>query len=104
MLMAELSTAAFHKLNLKVLILNNDSLAEVKFEQQEIGNPEYGCALGHIDFAAYARSVGAWGVTVTKADDLGPAIHSALAQSGPAVIDVQVDADEPALKPEKIGA
>jgi hypothetical protein len=30
--------------------LNNDSLAEVKFEQQELGNPDFGCDLAPIDF------------------------------------------------------
>ncbi len=104
MLMAELSTAVFNKLNVTVLILNNDALGEVKFEQKEIGNPEYGCALGHMDFAAYARSVGAYGVSVAALADLRPAIQKALAQPGPAVIDVQIDADVPALTPEKLNA
>ncbi len=104
MLMAELSTAVVHKLNLKVMILNNDSLGEVKFEQKEIGNPEYGCALGHIDFAAYARAVGAAGIGVTTLAELTPAVRTALAQPGPVVIDVQVDAEEPTLQPDKLSA
>jgi thiamine pyrophosphate-dependent acetolactate synthase large subunit-like protein len=37
MLMAELATAVQHDLAVKVLILNNDRLAEVAFEQREAG-------------------------------------------------------------------
>jgi pyruvate dehydrogenase (quinone) len=38
MLMAELTTAVANKLPVKIIILKNNSLAEVKFEQKEIGN------------------------------------------------------------------
>lgn len=104
MLMAELSTAVVHKLNVKIMILNNDALGEVKFEQREIGNPEYGCTLGHIDFAAFARSVGAQGFHASSVADLRPAIAAWLAAPGPAVLDVQVDAEEPTKKPDELTA
>jgi pyruvate dehydrogenase (quinone) len=52
MLMADLVTAVSSKLPVKIILLKNNSLAEVKFEQQEIGNPEYGCELAPIDFVA----------------------------------------------------
>ncbi len=61
MLMAELSTAVANKLPVKIVILKNNSLAEVKFEQKEIGNPEYGCSLAPIDFVAFAKACGAEG-------------------------------------------
>jgi pyruvate dehydrogenase (quinone)/pyruvate decarboxylase len=59
MLMAELTTAVANKLPVKIIILKNNSLAEVKFEQKEIGNPEYGCTLAPIDFVAFAKACGA---------------------------------------------
>ncbi len=104
MLMAELSTAVLHRLDLTVLVLNNDSLAEVRFEQRDIGYPEYGCALGHIDFAAYARAVGAAGFRCATPAEIGPAIRAALATPGPALIDAIVDADEPAAAPMDLRA
>jgi thiamine pyrophosphate-dependent acetolactate synthase large subunit-like protein len=52
---AELSTAVDNKLSVKVVILKNNSLAEVKFEQKEIGNPEYRCTLAPIDFVVSRR-------------------------------------------------
>ena len=101
MLMAELSTAVFHRLNVKVMILNNDSLAQVKFEQREIGSQEYGCALGHIDFAAFADAVGAKGFRASSVADLKPAVQAWLAATGPAVLDVMVDPNEQPKLPEE---
>ncbi len=47
-LMAELTTAVKYQLPVKIVILKNNSLAEVRFEQKELGNPEYGCELSPI--------------------------------------------------------
>jgi thiamine pyrophosphate-dependent acetolactate synthase large subunit-like protein len=44
MLMAEFSTAVTNDLPIKIILLNNGSLAKVKFEQREIGDAEYGRA------------------------------------------------------------
>jgi pyruvate dehydrogenase (quinone) len=59
MLMAELSTAVKNQLPVKVIVMRNDMLAEVVFEQKELGNPPYGCELGGIDFAQVATACGA---------------------------------------------
>jgi thiamine pyrophosphate-dependent acetolactate synthase large subunit-like protein len=56
MLMAELSTAVKNQLPVKVIVMRNDMLAEVVFEQKELGNPPYGCELGGIDFAQVATA------------------------------------------------
>ena len=47
MLMAEMTTAFQHDLPVKIIILKNNSLAEVKFEQIELGNPSFGCGSRH---------------------------------------------------------
>ena len=59
MLMAEMTTAVQHNLPVEVIVLKNNSLAEVKFEQIELGNPSFGCDLSPIDFVAFARACGA---------------------------------------------
>jgi thiamine pyrophosphate-dependent acetolactate synthase large subunit-like protein len=64
MLMAELATAVANKLPVKIILLKNDSLAEVKFEQRDMGYPEYGCELSPIDFVAFADACGAEGYAV----------------------------------------
>jgi thiamine pyrophosphate-dependent acetolactate synthase large subunit-like protein len=47
------------------LVLSNRSLAEVRFEQEEFGNPNFGCDLSPIDFASYAEACGAVGFHVS---------------------------------------
>jgi len=45
------------------------------------------------DFAAWARASGVDGYTVTKSEDFGGALETAIANNRPALIDVHVDAD-----------
>jgi pyruvate dehydrogenase (quinone)/pyruvate oxidase len=53
MLMAELATAAKYGLNVKIVVVKNNSLGQIKWEQMAfLGNPEFGCELQPIDFAA----------------------------------------------------
>ena len=71
MLMAEMTTAVQHNLPVKIIILKNNSLAEVKFEQMELGNPSFGCELRPIDFVAFARACGAEGYRCEEPQEIG---------------------------------
>ena len=104
MLMAELTTAVANKLAVKIVVLRNDSLAEVKFEQKEIGFPEFGCALSPIDFTAFAKACGADGFRISAYDEMLPTLRAALASPRPAVIEAIVDADEKPAKPQDLKA
>src|SRR5947207_14439650 len=65
MLMAELATAAKYDLNVKIVVLKNNSLGQIKWEQMAfLGNPEYGCDLQPIDYAAVARACGIRGYSI----------------------------------------
>jgi pyruvate dehydrogenase (quinone) len=103
-LMAELTTAVQQKLPVKVLILKNNSLAEVKFEQKDLGNPEFGCDLSPIDFAAYAKACGAEGFRCEQPEQVQPAIKAFLASPNTALLEAVVDANEPPLKPDELKA
>ena len=104
MLMAELTTAVANKLPVKIIILKNNSLAEVKFEQKEIGNPEYGCTLSPIDFVAFAKACGADGFHCERPDEVRGAIQAALNSPGAAIVEALVDAEEKPAKPGKLKA
>jgi pyruvate dehydrogenase (quinone) len=104
MLMAELTTAVQHNLPVKVTILKNNSLAEVRFEQTGLGYKPFGIELGSIDFVAVARACGAAGFHVESSSDLRPAIEAALKDPGPAVIEVVVDPNEAPMLPDKLQA
>jgi pyruvate dehydrogenase (quinone) len=102
MLMAELTTAVSNDLPIKIILLNNGSLAEVKFEQRGIGNEEYGCALAPIDFVAFARACGAEGYRCSRPEEVRPAIQAALSSPKAALVEAIVDADEKPAKPDEL--
>jgi pyruvate dehydrogenase (quinone) len=102
MLMAELTTAVANDLPIKIILLKNNSLAEVKFEQQEIGNPEYGCGLQPIDFVAFARACGADGYRCEREEEIRSTIQAALSSPRPVLVEAIVDANEKPAKPEEL--
>jgi pyruvate dehydrogenase (quinone) len=104
MLMAELTTAVANKLPVKIILLKNNSLAEVKFEQKAIGNPEYGCTLAPIDFVAFAKACGANGFRCERPEQVRSAIQAALNSPGAAIVEALVDADEKPAKPGELKA
>lgn len=101
MLMAELATAVKYKLPIKVIVVKNNSLGMIKWEQMVfLGNPEYGCELQPIDFAAVARACGATGLTVEDPAECGAVLDQALATPGPVLVEAVVDPLEPPMPPK----
>src|ERR1700761_7140986 len=102
MLMAELVTAVANKLPVKIILLKNNSLAEVKFEQEEIGNVEFGCALAPIDFVTFAKACGAEGYRCEHPDEVLPTIKPALESPLTALVEAVVDANERPARPGQL--
>jgi pyruvate dehydrogenase (quinone)/pyruvate oxidase len=101
MLMAELATCVKYKLPVKVVIVKNNTLGMIKWEQMVfLGNPEFGCDLQPIDFAAFARACGAAGFTVEDPARCGDVLDQALAVPGPAVVEAVVDPFVPPMPPK----
>ena len=104
MLMADFVTAVKYKLPIKVVIIKNNTLGQIKWEQMVfLGNPEYGVDLQPIDFAAFAHACGGIGFSVEDPADCGRAIDEFLAAPGPAVLQASVDPFEPPM-PAKVKA
>ncbi|MEV4184437.1 thiamine pyrophosphate-dependent enzyme [Streptosporangium canum] len=99
MLMAEFLTAARHRLPIKVVINNNNALGQILWEQMVLGYPEHGVRFAEpaSDFSAWARSCGAYGRKVTDPGQVDEAVRQALAHDGPALVDVDVNPDEPPM-------
>jgi pyruvate dehydrogenase (quinone) len=101
MLMGEMATAVKYQLPIKVIIIKNNSLGQIKWEQMVfLGNPEYQCDLQPIDFAAFARACGATGFTIEDPADCGAILDQALATPGPVVVEAVVDPFEPPTPPK----
>jgi pyruvate dehydrogenase (quinone) len=103
-LMGELVTAVKYELPVKIIILKNNSLAEVLFEQQELGNPNYGCELAPIDFVAFAKACGADGFRCSHPTEVRAALQSTLRSPRSAVLEVLVDANEKPALPSELKA
>jgi pyruvate dehydrogenase (quinone)/pyruvate oxidase len=100
MLMAEFATAVKYQLPIKVVVLKNNSLGQIKWEQMVfLGNPEYGCELQPIDFAAFARACGGHGFTIEDPAVCGAVLDEALSVRGPVLIEAVVDPFEPPMPP-----
>jgi pyruvate dehydrogenase (quinone) len=101
MLMGELATCARHALNVKIVVIKNNSLGQIKWEQMVfLGNPEYGCDLQPIDFAGVARACGIRGYSVSEPDQCDDVLRQAFAAPGPALVEALVDANEPPMPPK----
>lgn len=102
MLMAEFATAVRYRLPIKIIVISNNTLGQIKWEQMVfLGNPEYGCDLHPIDFAKFAEACGGRGFRIEDPKDCGRVLDEAFAVDGPVVIDAVVDKQEPPL-PAKI--
>jgi pyruvate dehydrogenase (quinone)/pyruvate oxidase len=102
MLMAEMATAVKYKLPIKVFVVKNNTLGQIKWEQMVfLGNPEYGCELQPIDFAAVARACGATAFTIDHPRICGNIVDQALAAPGPVLVEAIVDPFEPPM-PAKV--
>lgn len=106
MLMADFVTAVKYQLPIKVVIIKNNVLGQIRWEQMVLlGNPEYGVELQPIDFAVFARACGAVGLTVTDPRACGEVLEHALNVPGPALVEAVVDPFEPPMpgkiKPEQ---
>jgi len=102
MLMGEMATCVRYKLPIKIFVVKNNSLGQIKWEQMVfLGNPEYECDLQPIDFAGVARAFGITSFTINTPDECGRIIDQALATPGPVLVEAVVDENEPPM-PAKI--
>ena len=104
MLMAEMATAVRYNLPIKVIIFKNGILSMDKYEQEELGNPDYGVELQSIDFAGVAIACGAEGYRISQPGDVASTLKIAFASKRPAVIEVVVDPNEKPAKPDEVTA
>ena len=101
MLMGEMATARKYGADIKVVLLKNDSLGQIKWEQMAfLGNPEYVCDLEPIDFAAVARGFGWNGHAVSDPHAVAGVLAQALSEPGPSLVQVQIDQNDPLLPPK----
>ncbi|HYG31399.1 MAG TPA: thiamine pyrophosphate-dependent enzyme, partial [Methylophilaceae bacterium] len=101
MQLGEFSTAVRYNIPIKVLVIKNNMLNQIAWEQMMfLGNPQFGCELHPIDFAKAAEAMGGRGFTITRPDEVTAVLDTALATPGPVVIEALVDAYVPMMPPK----
>jgi pyruvate dehydrogenase (quinone)/pyruvate oxidase len=104
MLMGELITVAAYKLNIKIIVIKNNTLGQIKWEQMVfLGNPEYACDLYPADFVMIARGAGIDAIQIDDPATCGSQLDSIVSRPGPALIEAVVDQFTPPM-PAKIKA
>ncbi|MHB8718370.1 MAG: thiamine pyrophosphate-requiring protein [Candidatus Dormibacteria bacterium] len=105
--MAELLTAAKYYRTwadprMVVLVLNNEDLNQVTWEQRVMeGDPRFDASqrIPYMPFHEYARLIGLGSVKVDRASQIEDAMAQAFAADRPFVIDAMTDPEEPPLPP-----
>jgi pyruvate dehydrogenase (quinone) len=101
MLMGELATCVKYKLDIKIVVIKNNTLGQIKWEQMVfLGNPEFACDLHPIDFVGVARACGAQGYSISEPSQCGDVMRQALSTPGPVLIEAVVDPNEPPMPPK----
>lgn len=101
MLMGEFATAVKYNLPIKVIVIKNDILGMIRWEQMAfLGNPEYGIEFAPIDFAKFAEACGARGFTIKKPGEIKEVMRQAMSYDGPAIVEAYVDPFEPPMPPK----
>jgi pyruvate dehydrogenase (quinone) len=103
MLLGELATIVRYRLPIKIVVIKNNTLGQIKWEQMMfLGNPEYECDLQPIDFAKVAEGFGIKGLSIASADQVGEVLEAALSHRGPVLVEAPIDPNEPLLPPKRI--
>jgi pyruvate dehydrogenase (quinone) len=99
MLMGDLLSLQQLHLPVKVIVLNNGSLAFVELEMKAAGIVDFGTDLRNPDFAKMAEAAGLLGLRAETPEQVGPMIAEALKHDGPALIEVVVSRQELSMPP-----
>jgi pyruvate dehydrogenase (quinone) len=102
MLMGELVTITRYRLPIKIIVIKNGTLGQIKWEQMMfLGNQETECDLTPIDFALVAEACGIRAWRVSDSAQCAAVVEQAFAHQGAALIEATVDPNEPLLPPTR---
>lgn len=90
----ELETAIRLKVNLVVLVIEDQAFGMIRWKQAVDRFPDYGMTFGNPDFVRYAQAYGAKATRVTAIGDFHAALEAAFAGGGVHLVVVPVDYSE----------
>jgi pyruvate dehydrogenase (quinone)/pyruvate oxidase len=102
MLMGEFLTAVQYNLPVKVIVIKNNTLGMIRWEQMGfLGNPEFGVEFTPIDWVKFAEACGGKGYTIKEPNEVKTKLHQAMKEvRKPTIIEASVDPFEPPMPPK----
>jgi pyruvate dehydrogenase (quinone)/pyruvate oxidase len=101
MLMGEFATAVQYNLPIKVIVIKNNTLGMIRWEQMAfLGNPEYGVEFTPIDYAKFAEACGGKGYVLREPVEVKPIIRKAFKEKKPTIVEAYVDPFDPPMPPK----
>jgi pyruvate dehydrogenase (quinone) len=102
MLMGEFATAVQYDLPIKVIVIKNNTLGMIRWEQMGfLGNPEFGVEFSPIDWVKFAEACGGKGYAIKEPDEVKSIMHQAMKEERkPTIIEAYVDPFEPPMPPK----
>ncbi len=102
MQLGDFLTAVQHDLPIKVVVVKNNTLGLIKWEQMVfLGNPEYGVNMAPLDFVKFAEAAGGRGMHIEDPTTCASQMKEALSWDGPVIVECLVDPHEPPM-PAKV--
>jgi acetolactate synthase-1/2/3 large subunit len=91
----ELATAVQFKVNLVTLVIDNSAYGTIRmYQERQYPGRVMATELRNPDFAAYARSFGAWAATVARTEEFAPAFEQARSCGQPALLHIKTDVED----------
>ena len=101
----ELATAMQYRTDMLVILVDNGNYGTIRMHQErDYPSRQSGTALINPDFAALARSYGAWATTVQTTEAFAPAINDAMNQKGVRLLHLRTDIEYLTASGAKISA
>jgi pyruvate dehydrogenase (quinone) len=102
MLMGEFATAVQYNLPIKVIVIKNNTLGMIRWEQMAfLGNPEFGVEFSPIDWVKFAEACGGRGYAIKEPNEVKSIMNKAMKdRKQPTIIEAYVDPFEPPIPPK----
>jgi pyruvate dehydrogenase (quinone) len=102
MLMGEFATAVQYDLPIKVIVIKNNTLGMIRWEQMGfLGNPEFGVEFSPIDWVKFAEACGGKGYAIKEPNEVKSIMQQAMKEEKkPTIIEAYVDPFEPPMPPK----
>ncbi|WP_010529935.1 pyruvate oxidase [Lentibacillus jeotgali] len=95
MVMHDFMTAVKYQLPITVIVLNNEKIGMIKYEQEEMGNIPYETDLQPFNYANFANISGGKGFKVKNEKELSSALQSAKESNVPVIVDAEIEDSAP---------